>query len=190
MKYNTFKNDISVILAPNGGGKTTTLNNLKKELEKKNIKVFLYSHYNDSFKLGKNNYPEIFNKPENIIYSKFKSEGEELQYSFEEWLEKNIFKLMFGIREGMIHIDELVLLIDELDSGLSLDKIKETISIFELFFIDAKKSNTKLKIILSANSYELASQFKDSCYWLKTGKLVNIENYNNFEKLYVKRKNK
>jgi predicted ATP-binding protein involved in virulence len=184
MKYKDFKNEISVILAPNGGGKTTTLINLETELKKKNISVFLYSHYKDNYKLGKQGRDEIFADVNNVIYSHFKSEGEELQYSFNEWLEKNIFNVMFSIREHKSNIKELCILIDELDSGLSLDKIIDTVSIFEHFLKDARNAGVKMKIILSANSYELASQYKNSCYWLKTGKLIKIDTYDDFKCLY------
>jgi len=194
MPYDDFDYGITVLLSPNGVGKTTTLLNIQRELsDNQYIKTILYSHHDESCKTSKGASKLDFSDrfTEDVINSFFVSEGQELEYSFVNWLTDNVFPIFWEIKEkGKTQYKELVLLIDELDSGLSIDKIKNAIEVFPILIDDAKKYGIKLKIILTANSYELASEFKENAIWILSKKKIDISTYNKFQKQYIDYYNK
>ena len=77
--------------------------------------------------------------------------------------------------------EEIVVLIDALDSGFSIDNIVEAKeSLFRFVIDDCKKNNTTLYIIVSANAYELASG--ERCFDPIKGEYISFDSYEQYRK--------
>ena len=80
---------------------------------------------------------------------------------------------------------QAIILIDGLDSGISLDYIimlKK--KLFPLIIEDCKKNNIEPYIILSANNYELCNN--EDCIRVSDAKHFKFKDYNDFRKIYIK----
>lgn len=159
---------ITVLLGKNGDGKTTMLRSIEQELKGSEFKVV-----NDDARDRGDNMSNMFD-PEHIVSTRFSSEGETLVHTI---------GIMMGkvgayIRKG----NKVILCLDKMDSGLSIDRIKEAAD----FLKETVVKDVEL-IIITANSYELASQFRDVAdfFWVKEKKFIELpSSYEEYIKLY------
>jgi len=173
---------ITVLLGPNGCGKTTTLRKIEEDLKETEAVVITYSTTNnDIVKVAGN--PFNF-RPESLI-SAFHSEGERMTDSFYDWEEKVMLPAILSNKYSNLYI-----LIDEADSGLSLDNIYLHFEDIK-FIINAEVNRgRKIHLIISANSYELASVFKGmdpglvDYLWVPTEESILLGSYNKYRKRY------
>jgi len=159
---------ITVLLGKNGDGKTTLLRSIEAELQNTEIKVI-----NDDARERGDDCNNIFD-PAHILFTRFSSEGETLFYT----IGMMIKKIGYYVRQSK----KVVVCLDKVDSGLSIDKIKEAAD-----FIKESLIKDIEMTIISANSYELASQFKGIAdfYWVKKKAFIELPNtYEEFIKLY------
>lgn len=171
---------ISILLGPNGTGKSMSLKLLEEECKKKKLKYLKYS----------NEAEDIVKKagwdwdPYKLACA-FHSEGERMHDSFFEWANSVVLK------ELLSNEDNLYIMIDELDSGLSFDRIyyiaKQWLSI--LTMEKEKHPNRIVKFIFTANSYEMVRCFKSDprtiFFWIPSHDVVTIKNYRDFENMYM-----
>lgn len=159
---------ITVLLGRNGDGKTTMLRAIEQELEDSEFKVV----NDDAANRGDDMY-NVFD-PVHIVSTRFSSEGETLVHTL---------GIMLGKVGTHIHRgNKVVLCLDKMDSGLSVDRIKEAAD----FLKDTVAKDVELMIV-TANSYELASQFRDVAdfFWVKEQKFIELPNsYEEYIKLY------
>lgn len=84
-----------------------------------------------------------------------------------------------------------IIIIDGVDSGVSIDLIHTVRSLFPLILEDCEKNNQTAYIIVTANNYELAVDY--NCIWLKDLSELKFsskvpEDYFKFRDLYMKYK--
>ena len=86
------------------------------------------------------------------------------------------------------------ILLDELDSGLSLDRIQIIIEyMFSLLHNMKYDLGIDIQIVVTANSYELLHTLlnnfgnKVSVFWVPSRKKIEIQSYEDFRKLYQAR---
>lgn len=161
---------VTLLLGPNGSGKSRSLKSLKNELSPNAI----------MFGSKKNNIVELASNPfdfnSEAIICAFHSEGEQIQDSLNYWLQQNSDFILN-------HDGTLYMLIDELDSGLSYDRLYIHINILLNLIKDLD-----IKLVLTCNSYEMYTGFdKDyiQSIWLPTLEYVKLDSYQDFRQLYV-----
>ena len=183
IKWYTLFNPISILLGPNGTGKSMSIRLMEEELSKyKDIKVVSYSTSQDDT-VKKHTSPMDF-RPE-ALAAAFLSEGERMNNSFFIWIEDILLSAV--LKEPS---KELYIFIDEADSGLSIDKINEAFRDIIFIIKEEHRRGRKIHLVLTANSYELAEIFKDeyeiaSYIWVPTDEYILLGSYNRFKKRYM-----
>lgn len=181
IKIKKCKKPITVLLGPNGCGKSLSIISMKAELNKEHINYIEYS--------TKKN--DIVSKSASAfgrwnVYGlscAFHSEGERMCDSFNDWCNTVMLK------ELLTNEDDLYIFIDEADSGLSLDRLIETLNVL-LVILDLEKEkhpNRIVKFVFTCNSYEMLECLRSDktlFLWVPTQKEVNFKTYNSFAKKY------
>lgn len=198
IKYN-INPGITMLIGPNGSGKTTALSQLRSlfSTEDDLVKKWNKLEINDSIRdlyssyLYDNVYEETFTKStwgatdhiDRVAQTFENSEGQNmydyLYYKINE-IGQAVTKAIKNNKKGIF------LLFDGLDSGLSLDVIN-TIRKSVLEFIietEKKRSNLEVYIICSANSYEFCNNY--DCIDVTNQKHITFTNYTDYEKYFVK----
>lgn len=177
------KDGLTVLVGCNGAGKTTLLTNIEDELKQANIPVFQYSeHFN-----GRHMTDRAAAKGDMsfVATSVCSSEGENINLN----LCKIISQLREFIKNGTFSRSKEVasterwILFDAIDSGYSIDNIIELKAIFNLMLKDAKAFGVQLYIIVSANSYELASN--ENCFDVINGKYITFDSYESYKQFIL-----
>lgn len=197
--------DLHIFIGPNGSGKSMSLRELEEEINKKyndgcniyNGRISFVGLFGDDPKITK---PVITYKTHNDdvmkntmdfdpyrMMSAFRSEGERMDDSLYFWYQDVFIKLINKYKPT-----EYYLLLDELDSGLSFDRI--SLQLMQLRgIIDLEiKRGAKVHTIITANSYELLEVAqklfdKTSIYWVPTKKQIEVDSYIKFRELYKSR---
>ena len=88
-----------------------------------------------------------------------------------------------NVKEKEPSTKDRILLFDAIDSGLSIDQVRD---LKEYFFKGILESynNDNLYIVISANEYELCKDY--SCFNVTDGKYVEINNYEDYTKEILK----
>lgn len=198
VKYN-ISPGITMLIGPNGSGKTTALSQIRSlfSTEDDLVKKWNTIEINDSIRnsyssyLYDNVYEETFTKStwgatehiDRVAKTFENSEGQNmydyLYYKINE-IGQAVTKAIKNNKKGIF------LLFDGLDSGLSLDVIN-TIRKSVLEFIIAtekKRSNLEVYIICSANSYEFCNNY--DCIDVTNQKHITFTNYADYEKYFIK----
>ena len=108
-----------------------------------------------------------------------------MKESFTTWVEEEMIPAILKDK------NDLFILIDEADSGLSLDKMYETFCDIIFIIKQELKNNRRIKMVISANSYELAELFNSeesgtvSYIWVPTEEYIILGSYNKFKKRYI-----
>lgn len=200
VKYN-INPGITMLIGPNGSGKTTALSQIRSLFSTENdlVKKWNTIEINDSIRnlyssyLYDNVYKETFTKStwgatdhlDRVAQTFENSEGQNmydyLYYKINE-IGQAVTKAIKNNKKGIF------LLFDGLDSGLSLDVIN-TIRKSVLEFIietEKKRNNLEVYIICSANSYEFCNNY--DCIDVTNQKHITFTNYTDYEKYFVKGK--
>lgn len=170
---------ITVLLGPNGSGKSMSLLRIKEYCNSKDIPCSTYSNKRNDIV----NTAMDFD-PQKIIYAMY-SEGERIKGSLINWDETEFLYHLLS------HDKDVYFLMDELDSGLSIDKltsnIKDYLSVLSLE--KEKHPNRTVKLIFTCNSYEMLELLKDDprtkLIWVPTKEEIKINSYEEFKKLYL-----
>lgn len=200
-KYMTFKPGLTVLVGCNGIGKTTLLNNIQTELKKKDIPYIMFDNLNDGGESARSRagYHQDLaflatamqsSEGENIVMNigvlaselrEFISTG--VKNDFSSRLAK-IFR-SDDCEEKHVTSNERWILLDAIDSGLSIDNIcniKEYL--FKTIFTDPHNQDKDIYIIASANEYELANG--ENCLDVLNGNYIKFKDYNEYRELILK----
>lgn len=182
IKWYTLFRPIVVLLGPNGTGKSMSLHLMKEDLEKSDsVRVISYSTSLDDT-VKKHTSPMDF-RPE-ALAAAFLSEGERMNRSFFTWIDDVLLPNVLKDKK------ELYIIIDEADSGLSIDKINEAFRDIIFIIKEEVKRGRKIHLVITANSYELAEVFAEDyelCgyIWVPTNEYISLGSYNKFKKRYL-----
>lgn len=163
-----FHKKLVVLLGKNGDGKTTMLKSIEQQFKDEEHVVI-----NDDLARKGDSIENIYNM-NHIAQTRFSSEGECLYYTVGLVAEK--------IGRAVASGKKVIVCLDKLDSGLSYDRILDVAD-----FIYSMLESGPEMIFVSANSYELASQFVDLAeyYWVKEKKTISFPgNYSDYIALY------
>ena len=179
LEINNISNDITILLGPNGTGKSLSLMNIEENCKNiDDIECIRYSNNNeDIVKRGGWDWDPY------KLACAFHSEGERICDSFEEWSQRVM------LNKVLKSSNNLIILTDEIDSGLSLDRLYYQLKQY-LFILDKeKKPSRKIKYVFTCNSYEMLEIFKNrndvDIIWLPSKKRIKINSYNKFKEKYI-----
>lgn len=190
---------ITMLIGPNGSGKTTALSQIRSLFSTQNdlVKKWNQIDKNDSIRdlyssyLYDNVYEETFTKStwgatehiDRVAKTFENSEGQNmydyLYYKINE-IGQAVTKAIKNNRKGIF------LLFDGLDSGLSLDVINIIRKSVLEFIIETekKRSNLEVYIVCSANSYEFCNNY--DCIDVTNQKHIVFTNYEDYSKYFIK----
>ncbi len=176
-----FKEGLTVLVGCNGSGKTTLFNQIERIL--RDDKTVFLMKYDNLHQGGSNKIGELAfkNNMEEVALRVMSSEGENIYYNIGEIINK----LGTAIRGSKINKKKIFLLLDAVDSGLSIDYCSELSEIInDLIIPDAKKSDIKLYIIASTNTYELVRN--NECFDIQHSKYIKFKDYEEYRDFILK----
>jgi len=169
---------INILLGGNGAGKTTFLQGIKNnKLDfkyNKEFEVYSYADKTDNFKFleKKTRYNENLATMVNQKYTAQElSEGQSIIYtllSFFEYIKEESVK-------NKNKDKDIVVLLDEIDSGLSV----ENINMVTIIIIDIITRFKNIQFFISSNSYHFTHIFKE-VFNMYNGKWITINNYEEY----------
>lgn len=167
-----FNEGITCLIGKNGAGKSTLLKVINDLIDN----CYFYNN-EDSEKNA------IWNI-QKLCRNFTSSEGQNIRNNFED-IVPNIGQYVRNCIKNKQN--KIIILLDDLDSGISLDYIitlkKE---LFSLIIEDSKNNNLEPYIILSANNYELCNG--EDCIRVSDAKHFKFKDYNEFRKIYIRSK--
>lgn len=177
----------TALVGPNGAGKTTMLGQIEEIAKSRGCDVFRYSNLTDGGETAKQKYM-LTGDLNSLAQSALSSEGEQLAMNFE----KAVKAIGACVRKAIETDSALFVLLDGLDSGASIDRLRSLMDFFELMERDAGVmpggAEHGLYILAAVNAYELA---KARCVDVRTGKSVTFGSYEDYSRFicnYLKRK--
>lgn len=179
IKLKEINKPVTVLLGPNGCGKSQSIKSLEVEAKKEGYTVFTYSTSKDDC-VAKTSSPFGDWDPMKISAA-FTSEGERMHTSFYYWFSEKVFP-------NIKNCNKFIMLIDEADSGLSLDRLKYSLSVLNAMAIVEKEKGHEFKAVVTANSYEMAEIFRKETtdwIWVPTKEKINLGSYESFKKRYI-----
>jgi len=193
-KHNTvtIKDGITVLIGCNGSGKSTLLRHIDNALVREEIPCFLYNNI-DNVKHGVSDavYHNNFELASSLWTA---SEGESISINIMSMSDKltkfvehgtiainRIADILSGEKKAEITTNERWILFDALDSGYSIDQVRD---MKELLLHDLYDEGTKdgydIHIVISCNEYELARN--EQCLNVIECKYVDISSYDKYAK--------
>ena len=166
------KPGITILVGCNGSGKSTILHALKEQCRKNpDFKVFRWDGRYD--KSTQKDVAMEAQRYDILASLSFSSEGEEINTNI------GILASQIGNFLRKNQDKNLLILLDGLDSGLSIDNIIEVKDFFKEFIIpDVAKTGHECYIVIPANEYEMANG--ERCVDARTGKEIYFEDYEHF----------
>lgn len=177
LKPSDFKKPITILIGPNGTGKSMSLRSIEYVLKKqKNINVITYSTHKDD--IVNNN---ISFDPVKLL-SAWRSEGERMTDSFIDWAQT---KFIRGLQQDN---KPIWILIDEADSGLSIDRLMQSLQqIIEICKLELNRGRD-IHFVFTCNSYEMYEVLNNElseCIWVPTKQRLKFNSYEEFKAPYI-----
>ena len=200
-----FKPGVTVLVGCNGCGKTTLLHQIKDYLKNKKVPVLSFDNLHDG---GSNARSEAaaMNDFTFLATASFSSEGENIVMNVGrlarnlrpfiqtgesqnrgDRLCKAFARALWGDQEEPEVPNERWLLLDAIDSGLSVDNIVDIKELlFKTIIEDSESQGVVTRIIISANEFEMARE--EQCMDVHTGKYRTFKGYESYRNFVLKSK--
>lgn len=166
------------IVGPNGAGKTTLLNQLEEIARDRSYIVYRYSHLVSGGNAARQKWLE--NGDITLLAaSATSSEGENISIAFGQAVKTIGAAVAKAVKEET----PLMVLLDSLDSGASIDRLRSLTGLFNLILKDAgvlghDRPERGVYIVAAVNAYELA--WHGVCVDPRTGKTMTFSDYNDY----------
>lgn len=189
------KTGVSVLCGCNGAGKTTLLKQIKEYLDVENIPCI---YYNNLFDGGNNSRQNSLDRGDMsfVIKSAIKSEGEniilnmgKLSKRIGEFIRTGIdvkdnpFHNLFCNKEKENNSLERWILLDAIDSGLSIDNVCKLKELFQLI-LKHDGDRYEIYILVVANQYEMCRGEK--CLDVYNGKYITFKDYEDYRNFVLR----
>ena len=182
LDLNSVYSPLVVLTGCNGSGKTQTLKKIAKEYKKNGTQYVYYSTSHDG---QVTTYVNPWNRDTKSymegMMTAFRSEGERMHDLFGLWCENTFFPALHKNNEP------IKVLIDEADSGLSLDRLYFSLVGLTRTIIPMELKKRDIKIFITANSYEMLEVLNSDLtkiIWMPTGGEWKPKSYEEFVKPY------
>ena len=181
----SFKPGVTVLVGCNGSGKSTLLQTVQDILNEERISVYEYNNLSS----GGSNAREralFYGRLNLLVEQMTSSEGENIIINIGTMAQK---LGNFVTKQIKKEKKEIWILLDAIDSGLSIDYIEEVKDFIHNTLIKSMPNDLDCYILISSNNYELC--VGEQCYNSQECKYIEIDSYENFRKVVKKtRQNK
>ena len=169
---------LTVLVGCNGSGKTTFLSFIKDKLKHEGIPFISYDNYSDGGQMSISRSLMFGGNVNAFATLATSSEGEKIFLNVADFATQ-IGKFVQRYRG----VEELYILLDGIDSGLSIDNVTE---IKEQLFRTVLSDNQEVDIyiIVSANTFEMC--FNERCLDVRTGKYRQFKSYPAYRNFVLK----
>lgn len=179
---------ITFLVGPNGSGKSTLLRHIKSTIEIRNreynegekIPVIFYDNNSEGGSAARSNYG---------FYGNIMALAESFSSSEGENVKNDMCNILVSEMHKRIHksnCKEAFILLDGIDSGVSIDQIRDFKDFFD--FVLSKEPDKNIYIVISANSFEMVRDERCICATTLTEK--TFKTYGNFERYIMKMREK
>lgn len=176
----TFNSGVTVLVGCNGSGKSTLLRHLEHKLQ--NDKDVLCVSYNNLAQGGSNSVKDfLWNNQTRFAASVMTgSEGEGIITNI------GVIANKIGnlVRANQSNNKPLFILLDAIDSGLSVDNVVDIKEYLFKTILDDNANKRDVYIICSANGYEMCNG--ENCFDIQNVRYVNFKNYDEYKKFILK----
>lgn len=169
----TLQEGLTILVGCNGAGKSTFLSMIDNYCHKQNIPIYTYDNYTEGGLKAFENYIATGDF-RGAATSKASSEGENIVYN----LSNKCKTIGAFIRNNKEH-HTIVITIDAIDSGLSINNIIEVKHFFHTVIADCKKSNIAIYIVVAANAFETVTE--ENCLNIQKGTYLTFTEYNEYK---------
>lgn len=169
----TLKPGFTAFVGPNGAGKTTLLLQVEEYAKKEKIAVWKYSNLINGGNGARQQYLEQ-GEMDYLMASAIGSEGEQVAMNFS----RMVRDLGNTVRSAVLKHQPLIVLLDAIDSGASIDRARELRDLFDLIEKDTL-NNAEIYILMAVNHYELAKTPTD-CVNARTGQHISFNSYDEY----------
>lgn len=172
------KPSLTVLVGCNRSGKTTLLHQIKQNLQKENIPFLSY----DNFSEGKDAKQKSLLSGDMDLLASFilSSEGESIVLNLGQ-IARQIGRL---IRDNPDK-NEIWILFDAIDSGLSIDNIADVKNNL-IKFVIAEEKGKDIYFVVCANSYEMC--LGENCFDVVKGEYIKFKTYYDYRKFILESK--
>lgn len=160
------------LVGPNGAGKSTLIKQLEEHFNRdKNVVVIKHNNYVDG---GSSHVSKLFwqRRFEEGASAFGASEGQKISLSFSDFASH----IGTTVRANRSRDCSFLVLVDAVDSGLSIDNMVDFRDLFELVCQDAGAERTY--IVCSANTYGMTKNA--CCVDVRTGKKISFKSYEDY----------
>lgn len=172
----TINPNVTVLVGCNGSGKSTMLQEIKRQLKKEKIPCIYFDNLSSGGANARSK-AGFYGNMNFLATAICSSEGENIMMNTGT-LATKIGTIARKYRDDK----ELWVLLDAIDSGLSVDNILDIKDLFDLVIEDNK--NRDVYIIISANEYELARN--EQCFDVYNCKYITFKDYEDYRNFIIK----
>lgn len=173
----TINPGLTVLVGCNGSGKTTLLIYIKETLKALNIPYISYDNLIDGSYMAISTHM-LYNDIVSVAELATSSEGEQIYFNLGN-IASDIGRFIQNNRDAA----ELFILLDAIDSGLSIDNILEIKEgLFKAILSD--NPDKDVYILVCANSFEMS--IDAPCLDVRTGKYRTFKSYNSYRNFILK----
>lgn len=170
---------LTILVGPNGAGKSTLLHQIEEALKKDDtFFVHVHDNYSDGGRDLASKLLYFGSDIEGVAASFCSSEGQKIYLA----IEHNAAKIGSLVRKAASEKKSVCLLWDAVDSGLSINLMREVKDFFKLIL--ETSSSIPIYIIFSANTYEAAKG--EDCVDVRTGKRHRFKDYEEYANFICK----
>ena len=181
--YIELREGVTILVGCNGYGKSTFLNILKSKCEYENIPLLLLNAHTE----GNHFIEKAFNQGNINLASTalISSEGENIVLLVADFIKRvgqwiqSILKNFDVYKKDNNGFIDAVLIMDSVDSGLSIDNIIEIKNFLGTLISDFTSNKIRLHIVISTNSYEFTIGY--DCLDVVRGKYRGFRSYIEFK---------
>jgi len=164
----------TALVGPNGAGKTTILSQIKEFANQNNIAIWEYSNIHDGGSMATNSYL-MRSELSKLATAAMASEGENVALNFAN----KVGELGVAIRKAATEKYPLIVLLDAIDSGASIDRARDLVNLFHMIYKRDISRGAEVYIVMAVNHFELAKGDTD-CVNVRTGEHMRFRSYDEY----------